>query len=321
MHKHVVMAFPIAISLLACVGTPAPAETKMPRLGVLFPALGEPLEVLRRGLADLGYVEGKTLLIEPRAAMGDASRLPGLAEELVKLKVDAIVTVGAISVRAAQNATTTTPIIFAIVVDPVRANLVTNLQRPGGNTTGFTSFDPRQPQRRVELLKEALPGLTRIAIVSDAGVRDTNTMEASRAAEAAGLHPHAIRLQGPNPDLDRMFESIAKEGVGAILILDEPLMAVQRKRIGQMATARRLPTLFPADGADAGGLLSYGTSIFAAAARIPNYVDAVLKGKSPSDLPVVAVTEYRLIVNLSTAAQIGLTMPRDLVKRADQVIP
>jgi putative ABC transport system substrate-binding protein len=281
------------------------------------------LEALRQGLADLGYVDGRTLVIEPRWAEGQVERLPELAADLVQLDVDIIVTLGGVATRAAKNATATIPIVFAVVIDPVASGLVADRQRPGGNLTGFTSFDPQEMRPHLELLKESLPGLARVTFLGDASL--PGSPEASRAwdqqqAQAAGLQAHSLRIRGPSPDLDGAFEAARREGAQAVLVLEMPATIEHRHRIAASAIRHRLPTLFVGGYGDAGGLIAYGTSRVETGQRVAAYVDRILKGAQPGTLPVERLTRYELIVNLKTARELGVTLAPALLQRADRVI-
>jgi putative ABC transport system substrate-binding protein len=304
--------------LLAPLGSGAQQPAKIPRVGVLLPAGPPPLEAFRRGLGELGYIEGRNIVLESRMAQGQPDRLPDLAAELVRLKVDVIALFGAVTARAAKKTTTNIPIIFAMVVDPVADGVVPNLERPGGNVTGITSFDPRQPRKQLELLKEAIPGLARVALLGSEGY-DFLMKAHEDAARALGLQPQGLKVAGPTPDLEGAFAAIRKERADAVLILEEPILA-HRKRIAEMAATYRLPTMFPGDWADAGGLIAYGTSALDAARRMAGYVDKVLKGAKPGDLPVEVITRHELTINLKTAHEIGVTIPPEVLKRADHVI-
>lgn len=309
--------------LLAPPASEAQQPAKIPRVGFLGPGLtapSPPLQAFRQGLANLGYVEGRDIIIEPRFAEGRLERLPELAAELVRLNVDVIALVGAVTARAAKKATTNIPIVFAVVVDPVADDVVASLERPGGNVTGITSFDPQQPRKQLELLKEAIPGLVRVALLGDRGVSDALLKANEEQARASGLQPQGLKVAGPTPEFEGAFAAARKERADAVLILEEPIVVVRRKRIAELAATHRLPTMFPGDRADAGGLIAYGTGIDDAAERMPAYVDRILKGAKPGDLAVEVLTRHRLIINLKTAREIGVTIPPEVLKRADQVI-
>ena len=295
---------------------------KNPLVGFLAPQ-GRSLPLFgafRKGLAELGYVEGRNVVIEPRFAEGQSERLPDLAAELVRLKVDVLVVTGAVTARAAKKASTDIPIVFAVVVDPVADHVVASLERPGGNLTGVTSFDPQQARKQLELLKEVIPGLKRVAILGDQGVSEA-LMKASEAqAEIMGLQTQRLRVAAPNPDLEGAFAAIKQAHADALLVLEEPLLGVHDKRIAELAASDRLPTMFAPSRVGAGGLIAYGTSQVEAIHRMVAYVDKVLKGAKPSELPVETVTRYELVVNLKTAQEIGVRIPQEVLKRADRVI-
>ena len=305
----------------------AQQPAKIPRVGFLAtgpvptPAAPYPLlQLFLEGLAGLGHVEGRDFIIEARFAEGRIERLPELAADLVRLNVDVIALAGAVTARAAKKATTSIPIVFVMVVDPVADNVVASLERPGGNVTGITSFDPRQPRRQLELLKEALPGLKRVAILGDRGVSDALLKANEEEARALGLQPQGLKMGGPSPDFEGAFATARKEGVDAVLLLEEPIVFFNRKRIPQLAASNRLPTMVPGDWADVGGLIAYGTTLLDGAGRMAAYVDKILKGTKPGDLPVEVLTRYRLTINLKTAREIGVTIPPEVLKRADKVI-
>ena len=250
-------------------------------------------------------------------------RLPELAAELVGLNVDVIVTLGGVATRAAKNATSTIPIVFAVVIDPVVAGLVSDRQQPRGNLTGFTSFDPQEMRPHLEVLKEAVPGLARVAFLGDGGVPGSS--EASRAwdeqqARAVGLQAQTLRIRGPNPDLDAAFEAAHRERAQAMLVLEMPATVEHRRRIAESAIRYRLPTLFVGNYGDTMGLIAYGTSRAETGRRLAAYVDKILKGAQPGALPVERLTHYELVINLETAGATGVTIPPALLERADRVI-
>jgi len=234
--------------------------------------------------------------------------------------VDVIALVGAVTARAAMKATTNIPIVFVMVVDPVADNVVASLERPGGNVTGLTSFDPQQPRKQLELFKEALPEVKRVAIFGDRGVSDTLLKANEEQARALGLQPLGYKLAGPTPDIEGAFAVAKKEGTEAVLLLEEPIVFINRIKIAQVAASNRMPTMVPGDWADVGGLIAYGTGLLDGAGRMSAYVDKILKGAKPGDLPVEVLTRYRLTINLKTAREIGVTIPPEVLKRADKVI-
>ena len=232
-------------------------------------------------------------------------------------------TLGGVATRAAKNATSAVPIVFAVVIDPVAAGLVLDRQRPGGNRTGFTSFDPQEMRPHLEVLKEAIPGLARVAFLGDGGV--PGSPEASRAwdeqqARAVGLHAQTLRVRGPSPDLDGALEAARKAQAQAVLVLEMPATIEHRRRIAELAIRHRLPTLFVGSYGDSGGLITYGSSRGETGRQLAAYVDKILKGAQPGALPVERLTRHELIVNLETARSIGVTIPAALLKRADRVI-
>jgi putative ABC transport system substrate-binding protein len=316
----------IFTAILAIGSLLAPAEAqqaaKVPRVGFLAPQ-GRSLPLFgafQKGLADLGYVEGRNIVIEPRFAEGQLERLPDLVAELVRLKLDVLAVTGAVTARAAKKTVTDIPIVFAVVVDPVADNVVPSLERPGGILTGVTSFDPKQATKQIQLLMEVIPGLKRVAILGDQGVSDALIKASEEQARALGLQPQRLRVTGPSPDLEAVFAAFKKERAEALLVLEEPVLGVHATRIAEMAAKDRVPTLFAPSRAAAGGLLAYGTSQVEAIRRMAAYVDKVLKGAKPSELPVEKVTRYELIVNQKTAREIGVAIPPEVLKRADRVI-
>lgn len=295
---------------------------RVPRIGAILTGDSSSISyaAFRQGLMELGYVEGQNFIMEPRFAAGQFDRLPAFAAELVALRVDVIACVGAVSLRAAQAATADIPIVFAVVVDPVALGLVTNLERPGGNATGVTNFDSRQPRSQMELLKQTVPGLQRVAILGDAGVPDALANANKAAAEAVGLRAQVVLLKAPGTDLDAAFAAIREERADALLALEVPLVGVHAKKIFELAAAARLPTMFGADWASLGPMLAYGTSFLAATRRMSALVDRILKGAKPGDLPVEAITRHGLVVNQKVARAIGVTIPPAVLARADKVI-
>jgi len=294
----------------------------MPRVGFLNPLdrSAPHFEAFRRGLADLGYVEGRNIAIEARFAEGQYDRLPGLLAELVHLEVDIIAVTGAVTARAAKTAVTDIPIVFAVVVDPVADNVVPNMDRPGGNMTGTTSFDPQQAKKQLELLKEAIPRLKRVALLGDKGVSEALMRASEAQARAMGLQTLRLRVAAPNPDLEGAFAAIRQGHSDALLILEEPIVGVHAKRIAELAARDRLPTMFAPSRVGAGGLIAYGTSQVESIRRMGVYVDKILKGGRPGELPVERVMPYDLTVNLKTAREIGVTIPAEVLRRANKII-
>ena len=329
-RRHFLQLIPGALALPFFSGIAAAQQNaKLPRVGVILNGGPRPLfDSLRKSFSQLGYVEGRNIVFEPRFAEGQLDRVPGFAAELVRLDVDVIVAVGIVGARAAQKATTKIPIVFTMVVDPIAVGIVTSLERPGGNTTGITSFDPQQPRKQFELLKEVVPKLARVAILSDPDIPHTDAdpgwspIERANdtAARALGLQPQVLKVKGVNPDLDGAFAVMMQEGAEALVVLEVPAPSRHQMRIAELASTHRLPTMFPGSLRSAGGLISYGTSIVNTLPRVAEYVDKVLKGAKPADLPIEINTRRELVFNLKTARAIGLTIPPELLKRADQVI-
>jgi putative ABC transport system substrate-binding protein len=307
---------------IAPAGAQATADT--PRIGLVSAAsaaVAAPFQpIMRQGLADVGLVEGQNILIERRYADGQYDRFPEIVAELVRLNVRLVAVVGAVTARGVMKETNTLPIVFAIVVDPVTDGVVADAQRPGGNVTGVTTHDPQQQRKRLELLVEAMPGLKRVAILGDRGVSDAQLRDGEAQARALGLTPLPLRLAGANPDIDGAFAAMRDAQVQALLVLDEPSVAVHRKAIAERAAKLRIVTLAAPQHADAGNPLNYGTSLGAGVRQMWGHVDKVLKGTKPGDLPIGNAVRYDLIVNPKAAAELGIELPAPIVQRADRVI-
>jgi putative ABC transport system substrate-binding protein len=296
---------------------------KVPRIGYLQigSRLGSGAEAFLQGLRDLGYVEGKNIVIEYR---GDPQRredrLPEFAADLVRLKVDVIVALDPPAARAAKNATKTIPIVMRSTGDPVQAGFVASLARPGGNITGVTSISTELYGKRLELLKEVIPRLSRVAVLRnpDRGTNDFKEMQS--AVRSLKLQLQSLEVRGPN-DFESAFRAAGKARVGALITIRTPLINDQRKRVADLAVKSRLPAIYD-DRVyiDAGGLMSYGTNLEDLHRRAATYVDKILKGAKPADLPVEQPTKFELIINLKAAKQIGLTIPPNVLVRADKVI-
>jgi putative ABC transport system substrate-binding protein len=297
---------------------------KVPRVGIL--RLGSPpdpfVEAFRQGLRDLGYMEGKNILIEYRYAEGKSDRLPNLAAELVLIKSDVIVTADTPPIRAAKNATREIPIIMGNVADPVAAGLVASLARPGGNITGLANLAPELDGKRLELLKETLPIVTRVAWVWDPGnpALTIRLKKMQAAAQALGLKLHALEVRNPE-ELESAFKAAIRERAGALLV-PAVMVSSYRRQIVDFAEKKRLPLIYDTREfvEQAGGLMSYGPDFSDLWRRAAIYVDKILKGAKPADLPVEQPTKFELVINLKTAKQIGLTIPPNVLARADKVI-
>jgi putative ABC transport system substrate-binding protein len=315
----------IAAMLVSCANlrpTVARQASDIPRVGFVAPqGRSLPLfDAFRKGLADLGYVEGRDVVIEPRFAEGRYERFPQIFEDLVRSKVDVFAVTGAVTARAAKKAVTDIPVVFSIVLNPVTDNVVASLERPGGNLTGVTSFDSQQATKQFKLLKEVVPKLRYVAILGDVGVSEALMEASEQQARALGVKTQRFRVAAPNPNLEGAFAAMKREHVDALLVLEEPVPGVYAKTIAELAAKDQLPTMFPPSRVAAGGLIAYGTSQTDAISHMAVYVDKILKGAKPGVLPVDAVTRYELIVNLKTAKEIGVIIPPEVLTRADRVI-
>jgi putative ABC transport system substrate-binding protein len=300
---------------------------KVPRIGVLFP--GSPATFALRtkaflqGLGELGYLEGKTIAIEWRWAEEKVQRLPELAAELVKLNVDMIVTNGTPATRAAQKATKTIPIVMAVVGDPVGIGVVESLARPGGNATGLTILAPELSGKRLELLKEVVPKLSRVAAMLNPTnpVYRTELQETHAGAKSLGLQIEPVIEVTNLTTLQEGFTTLSRDRVPALLLLTDAIFYSMRDRILEYASKSRLPVMYwQTEFAEAGGLMSYGPLVNDLFRRAATYVDKILKGTKPADLPVEQPTQFEFVVNLKAARQIGLTIPPNVLARADKVI-
>lgn len=297
-------------------------SSSLPRVGLISPIVPDyPGHAsFRDELAKLGHVEGRTLILEPRFASGKVDLLPGFAKELVGMNVDLLAVIGAVTVRAVRSVSNTVPLVFTVVLDPVVDGLVPNAQRPGGNTTGATNFDPAQARAQMRLLKQVVPGLATVAILGDAGVPDLLDRANKEAAEAEGLRPLNVRFRGPGEDVDAVFARLRDERAGAVLGLEVPALGSHARRIAELAIEHRWPTMYPADSDRHGPTIAYGSSLFAACRRMAGLVDRVLKGAKPGELPIEVVTTHRLVINQSNARKTGLTIPAEVLARAEKII-
>ena len=321
----------LTLSMLAAsLAAEAQPPTKVYRIGWLRPdspplppVSFPPQEAFRQRLRELGYVEGQNLVTESRYAEGREERLPELAAELVRLKVDVIVAPGTAAIQAAQHATRTIPIVMTGANDPAGQGLVVSLAHPGGNTTGLSNLGVELPGKRLELLKETVPQSTRIAVLGNPAdpayepARNTVTV----AAQALGLHLHVVELRRAE-ELDTAFATMTRAGVDALLVLGEPQLTDRlRGRIVDLAAQSRLPAMCDwRTYADAGCLMSYGASLIDKYQRAAEYVDKILKGAKPADLPVEQPSKFELVINLKTARALGLDVPPSVLARADEVI-
>ena len=292
----------------------------MKRIGIIVAGSAYPMEGFKLGLRDLGWHEGKNVSFELRAANGQLQRLPEFAKEMVTLGADTIAVIGAVTVRAVRHVTSSIPIIFAVVVEPLGDGLADNLERPGANVTGVTTFDPQQAVTQFQLLKAVSPHLERVAILSDSGVSECLSNSNREAAQSLGLQAQVIRVEGPSPEYEKAFVSMDHERAGALVVLEEPINQAYRKTIADLAAARLLPTVFPISMLDAGSLFAYGTSLRDAARQLARYADRILKGSKPGELPIEAALNHELVINQRVARLLGVACPPELLNRANQVI-
>jgi ABC-type uncharacterized transport system substrate-binding protein len=327
MRKTLIRLTLCALLSAHCPPAQAQQPTKIPRIGYLtggpLAAMVARTEAFRQGLRDLGYVEGKNMLIEWRYAEAKPERLPALAAELVQLKVDVIVTGGEAATRPAKEATSTIPIVMAQDADPVGTGFVMSLARPGGNITGLSRLAPELNGKRLELLKEIIPKLSRVAVFetsTDPSYAQT-LKEMELASAALGLKLQHIDVLGAK-DIEPAFRAASKGRAEAMLMLiSGPVASFRREEIPTRAVKNRLPTMFTrAEYVEAGGLMNYGVSVNDLDRRAAAYVDKILKGRKPADLPIEQPTKFEFIVNLKAAKQIGLTIPPNVLARADRVI-
>jgi putative ABC transport system substrate-binding protein len=299
-------------------------QRQIPRIGVLSQSAPPDLlsESLKQGLRDLGWVEGQNVGVEYRYANSKLERLPQLAAELVRLKVDVIVTGGEPGIRAAREATRTIPIVMALSGDPVATGLVASLARPGGNITGLSLVNLELGGKRLDLLKEAVPKVSRVAVLWNAAnpVKALELKSTQVAAGALGVRVTSFEVRAP-ADFAPAFAAIAKARSNGLIPLVETLTIAHRRQIGELALKNRLPMIAELrEFAEAGGLMTYGPNQLDLYRRAATYVDKILKGAKPADLPVEQPTKYEMIINLKTAKALGLTIPQSVLIRADEVI-
>ncbi len=297
----------------------------IPRIGILIAPsasiLSARVEAFRQRLRELGYVEGKNIVIEYRYAEGKLERLPDLAAELVRLKVDVIVTAGPATL-AAKKASATIPIVFAAANDPVGTGLVSSLARPGGNITGLSIMAPDLDGKRLELLKEAFPKVARVAFLwQPAGSRGNLALtEMEAAAKALGVKLQSLEVRGLD-DFDSAFARAKRDGAQALITTHNPLITTQQRQVLDFAAKNRLPAMYPdSEFVEAGGLMSYAPNYTDLFRRAADFVDKILKGTKPADIPVEQPTKFEFVVNLKAAKQIGVTVPPNVLARADRVI-
>jgi putative ABC transport system substrate-binding protein len=308
--------------------TEAQQPAKVPRIGYVS-GTGAPsdpgpyVEALRQGLRELGYIEGKNIVIEYRGAEGKLERIPSLITELVQLKVDVLIVPIPSAVRAAKDATKTIPVVMVIGVDPVATGLVDSLARPGGNVTGLSTLAQDLSGKRLELLAELVPGISRVGVLRHAGEQTSAIAfrEYEAAAAALKIQLQSLEVRDPNPDVEGAFQTAVKGRASALITVTTATLFLQRKRIAELAIKNRLPSMYQGSAwVESGGLMSYSTNDLEAYRRAATYVDKILKGAKPADLPVEQPTKFELVINLKTAKQLGLTIPQSVLYRADKVI-
>src|SRR5437879_6467035 len=315
-----------SLLLAPCCAVDAQQPTKIPRIGFLsgnaFSAISARIEAFRHGLRELDYVEGKNIVIEWRSAEGNFERARALAAELVRLKVDTIVTSGPQSTRVAKEATVTIPIVMGFDNDPVGSGFVASLARPGGNITGLSTFAPELSGKQLELLKEVVPKLSRVAVLgSSTATGYAQTLkEIEPAAKAFKMQLQFLDVLHAK-DMETVFRAASEGRAQGVLTLNSAILGSQRAQIVELAVKKRLPVMYhQSEFVEAGGLMFYGVNVPDLNRRAASYVDKILKGAKPADLPVEQPTKFELVINLKTAKALGLTIPQSLLLRADQVI-
>jgi putative ABC transport system substrate-binding protein len=324
MNRIVVLLVALLLSLSFPVHAQPP--TKIPRIGYLIVASPSTsraaTEAFRQGLRDLGYVEGKNIVIEYRYAEGKLDRLPALAAELVRLKVDVMVSGGPQTTRSAKQATSTIPIVMAADSDPVGNGFVASLARPGGNVTGLATLTPEISGKRLELLKETVPRLSRLAVLGTSSEPGNalSLRETELAAAALGVQIQYLEVADPK-EVGAAFEAVSKGRADAILVLPGTVMNQRRTEIVGLAVKRRIPAIYYAPvWVEDGGLMSYGASFSDLYRRAAYYVDRILRGAKPANMPVEQPTKFELVINLKTAKQIGVSIPPDVLALTHKVI-
>jgi putative ABC transport system substrate-binding protein len=325
MKRRILVCLLAAVLLTTISSAEAQQQAKVPKigwLGVRPDDLTAGVALFHRELRALGYVEGKNFTLEYRSAENKLDRLPALADELVRLKVDVLVVAASNEARAAKNATRTIPIIGTnLGTDPVASGLIESLARPGGNITGFSPISDQLAGKRLELLKEAIPKLSRVAVMWHPQLSSEQTWkEHQLPARELGLQLHSMEVNSADK-FESAFKEATKAGSGALVVTLSALVNSNQRRITELAAKNRLPAIYSrADFIESGGLISYGSSQGERFKRVAVYVDKILKGAKPADLPVEQPTKFELVINLKAAKQIGLTIPQSVLYRADRVI-
>ncbi len=322
MIRHAAITVVLALSLLAAplVGDAQQPAARVPRVGSLATGSAGTSRPLLEGLRALGYVEGRTIILEPRYAVGRVDRLPALAAELVQLNVDVIVAWGAEPLVAVRNATSRIPIVMVARGNPVATGLVASFAKPGGNITGVTVGGPELAGKRLQLLGEALPGLSRVAVLRDPTSELAIIQETESAARALNLRPLVFIVRAP-ADFDGALQAAVRQRAEAVLVNETSMLTAHLAKLAELAARSRLPSVGSwRSSAQAGFLMSYGPEPSDLIRRAVTYVDKILKGAKPADLPVEQPTKYELVINLKTAKALGLTIPPSVLQRADQII-
>ena len=326
MSKNVVCLAFCAMLFALSNSASAQQTAKIPRIGYLtvspLSANVVRVEAFRQGLRELGYVEGKNIVIEWRSGEGKLEREGELLAEALRLKVDVIVTSGPTMTRAAKQATVTIPIVMTFDSDPVGNGFVASLARPGGNITGLSALSPELSGKQLELMKEIVPKLSRVAVLGNSNepANPKTLKEIELAAEALGVQVQPLDVRGPK-DIETAFRAATKARADALVVLASAVLSDQRAKVANVALKSRLPAVyFRQEFVEAGGLMSYGTSFADLSRRAATYVDKILKGAKPADLPVEQPKKFEFVINLKTAKQIGLTIPPNVLARADRVI-
>ena len=322
-RRRVVIA--LGAGALAPLESFAQQPTKVFRIGFLSPTSfagsASRVETLRAGLRDLGYVEGKNLVLELRFAEGNYERLPELAAALVRLKIDVFVTQATTATRVAKNATTTIPIVMTSGGDAAAAGLVASLARPGGNITGLNAFSPEISAKRIELIKEALPRTRRVAVLFEAAnpVVRSNVQAMERTAKSIKVALQLIAARGPD-DFRNAFSAMSKQRVDAVALPQDGMIEANTKVIADLAAKLRIPSVGQAEFAEAGGLIGNGENLTDLYRKVAVFVDKILKGAKPADLPVEQATKFALVVNMKTARALGIKIPNSILVQATKVI-
>jgi putative tryptophan/tyrosine transport system substrate-binding protein len=301
----------------------AQQSAKIPRIGYIAPTGPDNTNyaAFLRGLRDLGYIEGKNILVEYRSMEGNRDRIPSLMAELVQLQVDILVSPNAPTIVAAKQATRTIAIVMVVNTDPVASGLVDSLAHPGGNITGITRLTRDLSGKRLEVLKEVVPGISRVGVLEDADAQSKAFKDYEAAAHALKIQLQSLEVRGPNPDFEGAFRAAVKGRVRVLIATQTTVLVPYPKKIADLAIKHRLPLMFESSRTvEAGGLLSYSSNEPENFRRAAYYVDRILKGAKPADLPVEQPTKFEFVINLKTAKTLGLTIPPDVLAQANKII-